>query len=180
MGTERGGQPEPPLRRLVSVARAYPAIALAVLVCLAGGIYVGFGLLWPSDRARIVAATRHVCAALERGDADAVLEHVSPYFSEEGVDRRELNEYLHRALRRNAISSVRLSVRQVSVDGPRASARVHVLSTHEAAYGGRLARSEWLLRFERINDRWLIRQATPLQVNARSVAGLRTVMALGY
>jgi hypothetical protein len=164
----------------VLAARSHPAAAFAVLLCLAGGLYVGARLALPGRRRAVMAVTDQVLDALRAGDAAGALEHVSPYFSEEGLNKRALGGLLGRALARKPISSVRVSVRQVTFAGNRASIRLYAVSTHRGAYGGPTARSEWAITFEQIRGRWLVRAARPLQLNGRRVAGLRAVLAMGY
>ena len=137
-------------------------------------------IFYKTERDRALDAIAEVQEAVERGDARRALAHVSPYFSEEGLYYDQLAIGLERALRSKPVWRASLVVRQLSIAGPTAVALVYVESHHAGGVGGRLARSEWRVALEKVEGRWLIRRATPLYVNERKVAGLRSVLAMGY
>lgn len=166
--------------RLVRLTRVHPAVSLVALVGAVAVIYVAVGQLWPSDERRITATVTAVTRSLVEGDAEAALEYVSPYFLEEGLDKRGLAMILPRAVGRRPITRASSFMRQLSVGSGRAAAKVYVQSFHGEGLSGEFARSEWIVTLEEINGRWLIRTATPERVNQRSVGGLRAVLALGY
>lgn len=182
MGSERPASeaPIPARGRLVRLARSHPAVALGALVCTAAALYLLVSTLWQTDSARVAKALDAVLDGLRRGDAEEVLRHVSPYFSEGGLDKDALAQMLSRVLRNRPIVRVNLSVRQLDVDRTKAAATIHVTSYHSGASGRLVAGSDWAVIFEEIDGRWLVRQATPIRVDERNVAGLRAVLALGH
>jgi hypothetical protein len=159
----------------ISVARAHPAVALAALVGGAAVLYVAVTSLWPSEERKVKETVSAVVKGLAKGDADAVMLHVSPYFSEEGLDREALGGALRRVLKRRPVAGLQILVRQVKVADGEAAASIHVESFQSNALG----RSDWTVNFEEINGQWLIRRARPLHVGGHGVAGLRGVLALG-
>lgn len=174
------GTSGPPIRRLLLVARARPGASLVVVVCVAALVYLAVMAFWRGDEREVMAVVRAVAVAVEQGSTEDVLAHVSPYFSEEGVTKRRLERSLRRTFRRRSISRLKISIRQIEVKHARASATVHVSSYHGEGLSARFARSEWWFRLEKIDERWLVREARPVQVNGRRVAGLRAVLLLGY
>jgi hypothetical protein len=159
-----------------------------LIVCVAALAYLAVMAFWQSDKRKVMAVVRAIAVGMEEGSTEDVLAHVSPYFSEEGVSKGRLERSLKRAFRRRNISRLKVSIRQIDVAHARASATVHVVSYHDEGLSARFARSEWWLRFarsewwlrlEKIGERWLVREARPVQVNGRRVAGLRAVLVLG-
>lgn len=182
MGTE-GPEAEPrgTLRqRLVGWARARPGFSLFVIAGLAGIVYLSYNVFWPGDRVRIKAALAEVLGALQRGDTEAVMSRVSPYFSEEGIDRRSLGRALGRALRPGTVGNATLSIRQVHISAGWAHIQVHVRSSHQGPYGKGFTGSDWLLIMEELEDRWLIRRAQPRAVEGHRTAGLRELLVQGF
>jgi hypothetical protein len=150
-----------------------------LIVCVAALAYLAVMAFWQSDKRKVMAVVRAIAVGMEEGSTEDVLAHVSPYFSEEGVSKGRLERSLKRAFRRRNISRLKVSIRQIDVAHARASATVHVVSYHDEGLSARFARSEWWLRLEKIGERWLVREARPVQVNGRRVAGLRAVLVLG-
>ncbi len=172
-------RPERGMARLVAAARERPAIALGVLVAVVLGSYAAVNALWRSEREVAAETIEAVLDALERGDADAVLEGISPYFSEGGVTKADLAKYLPGILERRPIRRTGLTVRQTKVAASKASLRVHVTSYHRGANRMEPAGSDWTVELERIGGRWMVRSASPIVVNGRRVSGLWAVLDLG-
>jgi hypothetical protein len=168
------------LERLVLLARSHPGLALGTVVCVAAVAYATATWLWESDRSQVVGVVKSVAAGMESGSPQDVLAHVSPYFSEEGVSKWLLERNLKSSLRRRPISRLNVSIRQVDVGRSDAALTAHVVSYHGRRLSTRFARSEWYVVLEKIEGRWLVRRARPLEVNGHPVAGLRAVLALGY
>ncbi|MCK4283982.1 MAG: hypothetical protein KAX44_06665 [Candidatus Brocadiae bacterium] len=166
--------------RVLSLLRARPGLSLGVVACVVVAALAVVSVLYETERDKVLAALVGVRKAVEKGDAQEALAHVSPYFCEEGLYRAQLTRGLERALRSKPVSRASLVVRQLSMAGSAAVVLVHVESHRHRGVGGGMARSEWRVTLEKIEGRWLIRGATPLQVNDRKVAGLRSVLAMGY
>ncbi len=173
----RGPAPSLPAR-LVMLARARPGASLLVLLAAAGLLYVGLAQLWPSDRRRIKTVLDEAVESLAARDLEGVMTHVSPYFSEEGIDRERLRSDLERITRRRPLDRANLAVRHLTIANDEALMDLHVTSFHGGG-GVRFARSEWTVRLEKIDEEWLVRSATPERVNGRRIAGLRAVLSLG-
>jgi len=170
----------PATARFVLLARSHPAVSLALLAGGAAAIYFLVVRLWPSDEREIRATVSAVTQSVVEGNVEGVLERVSPYFLEEGLDKHMLGVLLPRALSRRPVVRATASVRQLDVGAGRAASKVDVQSFHGEWLSGGFAWSEWLVTLEEIEGRWLIRTATPQRVNRRSVGGLRAVLALGF
>ncbi|MHC4479677.1 MAG: hypothetical protein ACYS1C_01710 [Planctomycetota bacterium] len=182
MGSEQPGSGDAgsKLARLVGVARERPALTLALLICLAAAAYVAATSLVATERGRLLDTIDEITRALEQGDAEGVISHVSPYFSEEGMSRRSLARNVKHILARKPLTRLKVSVRRLDPSAPRAAATVHVVSYLRADYRAHFARSEWRLTFEKIDGSWYVRTASPIHINGRRVAGLRSVLALGF
>lgn len=163
--------------RLVGWARARPAFSMVVVVGLAGIVYLSYGVLWPGDRIRIKSGLGDLLGALQEGDVEAAMSHVSPYFHSEGIDHRMLGRLLRRALGRRELLSATLSVRQIEMTAGWAHVQVYVRSSHQAPYGRGFTGSDWFLRLEKIGDRWYVREAHPVSVEGHSAVGLREILA---
>jgi hypothetical protein len=176
-----GSEPSPPLSsRLVASVRAHPNLSLALIVVAAAAAYLAATVVWPGRGARAVAVLDAVAAAVRDGDAQAVMEHVSPRFSSEGFSRDSLAEALTRALQGRPLGRVTVSVRDVQIEHGKATVKVHVSARREThGYPG-LNTSEWYVVMEDVNGRWLIVSAQPVHVAGRGVSGLGGVLRLGY
>jgi len=153
------------VRRVAAWLRARPRLCLA----LVAAIVVAIMLLWPaiyrSDRLKVEKTIEALGRRLTAGDAAGVLALVSPYFAEEGIYKERLRKELERILRNRPILGLRLVVRQLGVRQGQASALVFAESRHRMGIGPGTARSQWILRFEKIDGRWLMRSATPQSLN---------------
>ena len=123
---------------------------------------------------------RNVRDAVVAGDVEEVLEHVSPHFFDEGMDKEHLRDALGRALRHRPVSRASYVIRRLDVSGGLARARIYVQSHHGGGGRGASASTEWSIRLERADQRWLVTQAKPLTVEGHRVAGLRVVLMMAY
>ncbi len=182
MGNRGSDRQTPPRRatRLLSLLRAHPGLSLGVVACVVIAAIALVSVLYETERDKVLATFVGVRKAVEKGDAQGVLAYVSPYFSEEGLYYAQLAAGFERTLSNRPVSRASLVVRQLSMVGSEAVALVYVESHRRRAVGGGIARSEWGVTLEKIEGRWLIRSATPLRVNERRVAGLRSVLMIGY
>lgn len=178
MHNEESNQDAPggAVARLVSVLRGHPTVFLAVLACVTIVVLMVTAAFPQTQRRRVVGALHGIRKGVVKGDAAAVLACVSPYFSEEGMHKEQLGKRLVRVLEPQPLCRVTLVVRQVNVGVGTAAAIVHVESHRAPAFGGRVSRSIWRVSLERINGRWLVRGATPLEVNGRRIPGLRSIL----
>jgi hypothetical protein len=151
---------------------------------LLGGLtavcYLSALALWPSDTQRAKRAVSGLLNALEKGRTGDVMTFISPYFSEEGVDRQMLGGMLGEILKQQDIIRTSVTFRQIQVIHGRAVMKVHVRSFHRGEFGGGMAHSDWIVGLEELGGKWLVREATPLSVNDRKVGGLRAILAAGY
>lgn len=168
------------MRRLVLAARAHPRITVAVVVALGAALWLGSRFVFPGERQLIVRSLRALQSDLAAGDVGQVMQHVSPYFAAQGMDREELERRLRVALRGRPISSARFVFREHEVFGRMAEARIMVFSSHKTPYRTFQANSEWLVELQKSDDRWLVRGAEPLRVEGRRVGGLSAVLSLAY
>jgi hypothetical protein len=167
-------------RRAVLLARAHPGIALAALVCGAAILYFTLGRLWTRQRDKVSATLDGVVKGLVDGDADEVMAWVSPYFSTEGLDKHGLGDALGHLLKPGLVTRASLRVSRFNLDNGTATAAVEVGSSHGGGFMSGSVHSEWLVSLQLINGRWLIRAATPVQVDRVNVPGLRALLARHY
>jgi hypothetical protein len=155
-------------------ARAYPVRTLLALMLLGAGLYVLASRLLPSERNNIRAAIEQVRDGILQGDAGKVLQNVSPYFFEEGLDKQALAAWLPGALRGKPVERLVIVLRQIQVQNGTAEANVRVESSH----GGRRLSTDWALALEKLDGRWLVRRATPSRVSGYPATGLRTLLRI--
>jgi hypothetical protein len=166
--------------RFVAACRARPAVTLILIGGVTAVGYLCVHLLWPSDAQRAKRAVSAALDALTDGDVARVMSHVSPYFSAEGVDKDALSGMLERSLTRHDFLRASLTFQQIQVINGRAALKVHVRSFHRSELGGGMVNSEWVIILEELGGQWLVREATPVSVNGRRIAGLRGVLYAGY
>jgi hypothetical protein len=180
MGKQRTDTGPSAFGRFVLGCRARPVATLVLIGGLAAVAYLSTHLFWPSDAQRAKWAVSGLLSALKREDVPAVLERVSPYFSEEGLDKTAVGEMLGHVLGRQDFLRANVTFQQIQVLQGRAAMKLYVRSFHRGDFGAGMVNSEWIVTLEEIRGRWLIRGATPIGVNGRRVAGLRAVLAAGY
>ena len=166
------------LGRAVAFLRTKPTLALLLIAGVALLVFLGLSALFRTEAGEAWATVEAVRAAVERGDAAGVMEHVSPFFNEEGLVKDQLGRALKGALRRPPFVRVRAVRRRLDVRAGTAGVWVAVQARRWAGPRGE-SRSEWRVELERIDDRWLVRQATPVEVNGRRIGGLR-ILVSGY
>ena len=86
-----------------------------------------------------------------------------------------LAAWLGAALRRDRTDRAILIMRHVLVRRHTAEVTLSVRSWHR----GHFASSEWVVMLELINDRWLVRRATPTDVDHHPSVGFRSLLRLG-
>jgi len=158
------------LERLVLTARTYPGRTLLVLVVLGVGAYLLAVHLIPSRTREIRAAIEQVRSGILEGDADKVLDRISPYFYEQGIDKPALAKYLHRVLPRRRVVQLTIILRQLHFQDGTATANISVRSLQR-----RRLPTDWSVTLEKIDGRWLVRRAAPT-----SIAGYRTMGLRGF
>ncbi|MCD6417082.1 MAG: hypothetical protein J7M08_10380 [Planctomycetes bacterium] len=163
----------------VRLARAYPRLTVVVILALCGAVYAAFTLLYPGETYGVRRALGGLRDAVVKGDPVETLEHISPHFSQEGMDRRQLGRRVAGALSRRSVSRAELMIRRVNIEDGVARVRLRVSSVHGGALRGGRASSEWLVELDKMGDRWLVSRAEPLRVNHHNVSGLRAVLAMG-
>ena len=168
--------PAPLSSRLLAAIRAHPALSLLAVVLVAGAAFVATSAMGPGPRGQVAGVAGAIARALRDGDATAVMTHVSPYFSCDGIDRDSLGEQLARALRDRPLARVSVSVREVQIAHGRAGAKVLASSRDSASGPTGVRRSEWFVILERIDDRWLVREIEPIRIGGHSYATLAAVL----
>lgn len=163
---------------MVLLVRAHPRLSLVVIICACGAAWAAFSFLLPTDTRKIKDTIAALVDGLIEGDTQKVLEQVSPYFAEQGLDRARLGRTLQVALQKRPVTRAVFVVREIEIQSIMAQARIQVLSTHKSARRSGRARSEWIVELERMDGRWLVRGAEPLEVNNLRVGGLRAVIAM--
>jgi len=133
-----------------------------------------YSLLRPSPKAALKATLQSVGQAVAAGDVDGVMEHISPYFLEEGMEAKDLRRNLERVLPSRPVTRVSIVLRQWSRRGAWARVVVTVRSEHSSIRNSR-ARSNWVIDLEWMDGRWMVRKGMPTLVNGQRVAGLRSV-----
>ncbi len=160
-------------------ARAHPGFSVLLIIAASITLWGAKVLILPGPQRRISNVMGEVRDGLVAGDADAVLQHVSPHFRSGAMDRSGLRKALKRALKEDPVRRAWLMPREWDVQELTASVRVSVQSTHHTRHGTRRATSEWIVRMEKIGDRWTVRRAQPERVNKRRVGGLNALLSLG-
>ncbi len=164
-------------RTLVANARSHPQAALLVIILLSTGIFLLASTVHRGSGEGIEATVKAVVRGVADGDADAVMEHMSPYFYQDGIDRDGLGRLLRRVLRGDPVGRLTYVIEQLQVSGTRASLQVHV-DTSAMGLRRNAFRTEWRAEMERIDGVWLCRAAYPTRINNKRAAGLRTMLLM--
>ncbi len=154
------------LERVVMLARAYPGRALLVLAVAGVGAYLLAVHLIPSRTGEVRAVIEQVRSGILDGNAEEVLDRISPYFYEEGIDKPALAGYLQRALADRPVRQLTIILRQIEFQDDAATVDISVRSLQ----GRRRLPTDWSISLEKIDGRWLVRRAAPT-----SIAGYRSV-----
>ncbi len=161
-------------QRVVMLARTYPGRTLLLLLVAGVGLYLLAVHLFPSETRKVRTAIAQVRSGIMRGDADRVLDCVSPYFYAEGIDKPTLGTYLRRELRSRPVRQLTIILRQVQFDGDSATADLSVRSIQ----GGRYLPTDWAVELQKVNGRWMVRSASPTQVGGFPSSGLRALLRI--
>ncbi len=162
---------------LVLHARAHPLLALVAVTAVT---VLGWSLiirLAPGDARRIRRTIGEVTDGLVRADAERVLDQVSPRFLEPPWDKEALERTLPRILRENPVDSVSVTIRELEVVGGTARARVRASSVSRQRTQRVRATTEWVVRFEKVDDRWMLTKARPLSVNEVRLGSLDALLS---
>lgn len=160
----RRGSPEGVGGRLIRRMRAYPLISLSTLACLAAVVYFGVGALVVTEPERIERTMRALMDAVSDSDTNALLRQVSPYFHEGTIDNQWLAQNAN-----DILSDADIRVRSwrfefLDVDTNVASGEVRISVAVGGPYSGKPVGSRWEVRFEKLDERWLLSGAEPLSV----------------
>jgi len=174
--SSHGERPVPLSSRFLAAVRAHPALSLLAVALAAGAAFVAASAVGPGPRGQVAGVVEAIAGALRDGDVTAVMTHVSPYFSCDGIDRDSLRKQLASALRDRPLARVSVSVREVQIAHGRAGVKVHASSRGSVRAPTGLRRSEWFVILERIDDRWLVREIEPIRIGGHSYATLAAVL----
>lgn len=167
----RSNEPTRP-QPAVLLARAYPGRTLLLLLVVGVGLYVLVTHLFPSETRKVRVAIDQVRSAIVQGDADKVLDRVSPYFFEEGVDKQALARYLKRVLADRPVRQLNIIPLQLQFQDDTATVDISVRSVQ----GRDRVPTDWTLVLEKLDGRWLLRRATPTQISGYPAMGLRALL----
>ena len=160
----------------VMLARAYPVRTLLALLIVGIGLWLLAGRIFPSESGRIRATIEQIRDGLVEGNVDKVLANVSPYFSQEGVDKDELGAWLSSRLGGRPMDHVALVLRRVQIRG--LTAEVDLSATVRSLRSEHYGATDWIVSLEKADGRWLVRKALPTEVNGYHVDGLRDLFRI--
>jgi hypothetical protein len=158
----------------IMLARAYPVRTLLVLLVVGIGLWFAAARLFPGESGNIRTTLDQIRDGLIEGNADKVLANVSPYFFQEGIDKAALGTWLRSALAGKPVDRVFLVMRQVQIHGSTADVSLNVSSFHRDRRGN----TDWIVSFEKIDGRWLVRKAVPTRVNDFRTDGFRALFRI--
>jgi len=159
-------------QQMVILARAYPGRTLLALLLAAAGLYVLATHIIPSEKADVRAAIEQVRDGIIEGDADKVLDRVSPDFYEERIDKPALAAWLRSVLARQHVDHLTIVLRQLEFSDGTAVATVSVRSMRSRRYPP----TDWSVELEKANGRWLVRRAVPTLVAGYPAMGFRELL----
>ena len=161
-------------QRVVALARAYPARTALILLAVALGLYFLIAHFVPTDVGEVRAAIAQVRSGLADGDADRVMDRVSPDFYQEGIDKTMLSNWLHRHLARRRVDHLSIVLRDIRFQDDAATASLAVRSGSGRYY----LPTEWEVGLEKIDGRWLVRRAKPTRVAYYASGSLRDLLRM--
>jgi hypothetical protein len=151
--------------------RVVAAIALLVVLCIVMLIVQSAVV---TDREAIRQTIDDIVDAAERGDAAFILSRIDAGYGGDGFDRKEISEWIDRALRIVKVSGVSLVGVDIDtqISPPSVEIRSHSLIEVRNAYTGPVF-STWRLEFANNPQGWKISRITPIAIGQRSVQGIR-------
>ena len=169
----RGKEPSR-AEQVLMLARAYPGRTLLVLVVVGIGIWLLAVNLIPSETGNVRATIDQIRDGLVAADVDKVMANVSPYFYQEGIDKAALDKWLRAVLAGKPVDRIYLIVRDVKIQGTTADVDLSVRSFQRVRYGN----TDWAVSLEKLDGRWLVREAAPTAVNGYRVQGFRVLFRI--
>jgi len=150
-------------------SRRRAAVVAAVAVPILGALVVVIDLARESPREQVDCVIGQVRRGVLEGDAQAVLRHIDPEYEHDGLTYEQLSAWLPVQLRLWRITSAHITNRQfTTVTARRITVRLSVRAAGRTALGiDTAARSIWRLTFLPLEDRWVLAEIEPIEINGR-------------
>lgn len=127
-----------------------------------------------SPEEQIRATIDGIKEALEAGDPEGVMAHISGTFSAQGLAVDDVRTVVEQFCRTADPVSIRVRRSEVNISGDLASATASAVSRSE---GGRFyGPSSWALELAREGDTWRVTRITPLAIGQRPVTDWDTLL----
>jgi hypothetical protein len=112
------------------------------------------------------------------------MQHVSPDFSQEGMDRIALRQFIRDGLRAYGPPKVSVLSKKIELSADSATCTLVVMSSFPSFRRGytTLARSKWRVSLRKIGGKWYITEVSPRELEGLSLAGLKQLRKrfMGY
>ncbi len=155
------------LRRRTS--RLKWAVLIGLVVCVAIPLLQKFVT---TDRERIAIVCEAIVHAVDTGDLAGIETHVSARFSAEAYDKKSFMAYVERSLGRHDVEDLKLTIKNVEINGETATVRIGVQFTSNSDYYQGPIPSIWELKFERDGEDWQLIYVRPIQIGTRKLSSL--------
>jgi len=155
-------------------SRRRAAVVAAVAVPIFAVLVVVIDLAHESPREQVDRVIGEVRRGVLDGDAQAVLRHIDPEYDHDGLTYEQLSAWLPVQLRLWRIASARITDRQFTTVAPtRITVRLSVRAAGRTVLGiESSARSIWRLTFLPLEDRWVLAEIEPIEIEGRPVGRL--------
>ena len=161
--------------KLKDFVKAHPRISFLLLLVILTLLCILGSVLIDTDGEKVVRAISQTQEGLEAGDLDRTMQNVSPDFSQEGMDRIALREFVRDGLRAYGPPKVHILSKKIELSADSATCTLVVMSSFLSFKRGytTLSRSEWRVSLRKIGGKWYITEVSPLELEGLSLAGLK-------
>lgn len=157
--------------------KLYWRIVLACIVA-GGGIALLLGSIFvETERDRVADVIDQMEESLEEGQVDRFLTHIAPDYLHQGLDKPTMAKLIRATLRRYGEPSIWVRSRSYNVRQGLATVKLNLVARATGS-GFRMrafSRSEWQLSMVKRDDKWYVRQITPLSFNGDPVNDMRSL-----
>ena len=151
-------------------------VVFAVILAAVGG-YLLYQWIRVSPEEKIRRVLDNIFAAIGRADVDGVMEHVSPDYRGEEVDRETLRRMAERFFESFGPTEVTVRRCNITAEGYVGVAELglSIDVARETRWGRRMGRSSWRLSFVRYGKRWYVERIAPVSVGGYPFESLRSL-----
>ncbi len=128
-----------------------------------------------TDKEAINIATKQLIQACKNEDNAKIANMIADNFNSDGLTKSQLLSLAEEAFAHLKLENIRVWGMEIHPPIVRFATLAHIVGKSGSDYGS--IRSDWELRFQKQNDKWLVIKARPLSINLKPINSIKEIFS---